>query len=90
MTMVGQMRTNAQFKQSRRETYLNEVATLGNHAGRCTRALELVQEYRGCLWPHGHPSEDDIWFCGAPKAVAESYCPEHLVQARAPQRTRTA
>jgi GcrA cell cycle regulator len=42
-----------------------------------------VFEFSGpsCLWPFGHPSDDDFHFCGAPPMPGKPYCTEHAARA---------
>jgi len=30
-----------------------------------------------CLFPHGHPDDEDFYFCGAPVFPGKPYCAEH-------------
>lgn len=34
-----------------------------------------------CLWPFGHPGEDDFRFCGARPLPGKPYCAEHAARA---------
>jgi GcrA cell cycle regulator len=34
-----------------------------------------------CLWPFGHPNEDDFHFCGAHPMPGKPYCAEHAARA---------
>jgi GcrA cell cycle regulator len=38
-----------------------------------------VFEFTGpvCMWPHGHPSDDDFHFCGARPMPGKPYCEDH-------------
>ena len=34
-----------------------------------------------CLWPFGHPGEEDFHFCGAPPLSGKPYCANHCAVA---------
>ena len=31
-----------------------------------------------CMWPHGHPGEDDFHFCGEHPIAGKPYCEHHV------------
>ena len=41
--------------------------------------LRNVFEFTGpvCMWPHGHPGDDDFHFCGGWPLPGKPYCAEH-------------
>ena len=42
-----------------------------------------VFEFTGsvCMWPHGHPGDDDFHFCGQRPVAGKPYCAEHAAVA---------
>jgi len=42
-----------------------------------------VFEFNGpsCMWPIGHPGEDDFHFCGDRPVPGKSYCADHAAKA---------
>jgi GcrA cell cycle regulator len=42
-----------------------------------------VFEFSGpsCMWPHGHPSDNDFHFCGARPLPGKPYCADHAAVA---------
>lgn len=38
-----------------------------------------VFEFTGpvCMWPHGHPGDDDFHFCGGQPMPGKPYCEQH-------------
>lgn len=34
-----------------------------------------------CMWPIGHPTDDDFHFCGGRPAAGKPYCTEHAAKA---------
>ncbi len=34
-----------------------------------------------CLWPFGHPGQEDFRFCGAAPVTGKPYCAEHAARA---------
>ena len=37
----------------------------------------------GCLWPHGHPDDENFHFCGARPLPGKPYCADHAAMAYA-------
>jgi len=42
-----------------------------------------VFEFTGpvCMWPHGHPGDDDFNFCGGRPVPGKPYCADHSARA---------
>jgi len=42
-----------------------------------------VFEFTGpvCMWPHGHPGDDDFHFCGGHPVPGKPYCEQHSAMA---------
>ena len=49
---------------------------------------QLVPSRSTCVWPIGHPTNDDFHYCGEPIQIGSPYCTEHHRRAYVPRKEK--